>query len=347
MSGRCRIDRMGTRTRFLLALAAATTTLLAAAARAQVEHEMEWYTVEIIVFERTGEIGRDAELWPTDPGLPDLADTVALSVEGLTLEELAGNSPAENEATPETESASTPSTPMPRAFQLVPPREYQLTDAWNRLKRSSAFRPLVHLAWIQPGLSLEQARLVRVRNDNTALGAGTTDAAGGADSPPVSDDSGFSPMLTSRIVVARDPSKVAIDGTVRVHRARFLHVQADLLYYRPLDSDIDAATPPAADPDAAPLLDSPDTALIEQLLAEENAAPRLFRLTESRRMRSRELHYIDHPLFGMLVEIWPLELPEAPVEEAAPPEGDLPAVQVIDTQPPPSPPATTQSGSGG
>ena len=39
-------------------------------------------------------------------------------------------------------------------------------------------------------------------------------------------------------------------------------------------------------------------------------------------MRSRELHYLDHPLFGVLVEAWPVELPEAPV---APPQDSLPA----------------------
>jgi hypothetical protein len=337
--------------RFVLALVAAAAAMLPAAPRAQDEHEMVWYTVEVIVFERTGETGRNAESWPTEPGLPDLADTVELSVEGLALEALAGNPPTESEAPPETESVSTPLTPMPRAFQLVPPQEYRLTDAWNRLDKSSAFRPLVHLAWIQPGLPAEQARLVRLRNDNTTLGAIATGIAtgidGGAETPPASDDSGFSPTLTSRISVARDPSKVALDGNVRVHRARYLHVQADLLYYRPLDTDIDTAVPPTDDPDAAPLLDSPDTALIEQLLAEVDGAPRLFRLTESRRMRSRELHYLDHPLFGMLVEIWPVELPEAPAEAAAPLEGDLPADEGVDTQPPASLPASTQSGSGG
>jgi hypothetical protein len=132
-----------------------------------------------------------------------------------------------------------------------------------------------------------------------------------------------------------------------VHRARYLHVKADLLYYRPLDTDASAPIPSGDDADAAPVLDSRDTALIEQLLAEEDVAPRLFRLTESRRMRSRELHYLDHPLFGMLVEAWPLELPEVPPPAASlTEEGDAAADESGGGQPASPLPAPTE-GSGG
>jgi hypothetical protein len=187
---------------------------------------------------------------------------------------------------------------------------------------------------------------VHVRNDNATLG--TVDVSGdegvdeSAKTPPLGNDDGFAPTLSPRITFARDPSKVALDGTLRVHRARYLHIEADLLYYRPLDGDASAAPAPADDPNAAPIVDSPDTALIEQLLAEIDRAPRLFRLTESRRMRSRELHYLDHPLFGVLVEAWPVELPEMPAEAVLPVEGDAPAVEGDAAQPAPG-----QSGSGG
>ena len=90
------------------------------------------------------------------------------------------------------------------------------------------------------------------------------------------------------------------------------------------------------------------TALIEQLLAEADATPRLFRLTESRRMRSRELHYLDHPLFGALVEAWPLELPAAAAPAAAPAPGETKTVEpAVGAEPAPLPPAPSGGGSGG
>ena len=196
------------------------------------------------------------------------------------------------------------------------------------MQKSSAYRPLLHLGWIQPGFPAEEARLVHVRNDNAGLGAVTIDAepvdeGAVAGTSPNDYRTGDAPTLSPRIDMARDPSRVALDGTVRVHRARYLHVQADLLYYRPGDDGTGARLPAGDDPAGLPPPDSPDTAYIEQLLAEEDAVPRLFRLTESRRMRSRELHYLDHPLFGVLVEAWPVELPELPPEpELTPLEDD-------------------------
>ena len=75
-----------------------------------------------------------------------------------------------------------------------------------------------------------------------------------------------------------------VRGTVKVSLARYLRVDLDLLYIRAASGD---ATAP-------------------------EAVPTRFRLASERRMRSRELHYIDHPLFGVLVWIEPLRTePEA------------------------------------
>ena len=349
MTSPCRISPMEQSIRFLLSLVAAMSVVLPALPRAQGQDEVTWYAIEVIVFERAGETGRDAEFWPAEPGLPDIAGAVELSEEGLAPEQDADESQTGSEivAPAASDGATTPTTPMPRAFRLLPPEEHRLTDLWARLDNSSAYRPLLHLAWVQPGVPSEQAQLIHVRNNNAALGAVTTSVD---ESQSALSEPGYGPTLASRIQVARDPSKSALDGTLRVHRARYLHVQADLLYYRPLDSDLGAVIPSDDSSGATPVADSPDTALIEQLLAEEDAAPRLFRLTQNRRMRSRELHYLDHPLFGMLVEAWPVELPQA--LEAAPGaalqgEGAVTTDKSAGGQPVPPLPAATQSGSGG
>ena len=70
----------------------------------------------------------------------------------------------------------------------------------------------------------------------------------------------------------------AVYGTVTVSLGRFLELAVDLLYNRP---------------------SSDETASL-------GAAPTRFRLVSERRMRSGELHYIDHPLFGVLIRIAPL-----------------------------------------
>ncbi len=346
------MGHMGRHMQFLCSALAAIALGLPTAPRAQAQSQekMTWYAVEIIVFERTSEVGRNAEAWPAEPGLPEIADAVELSVEGLAPEEPPGELPngRASEAVPLPEGETPPSALGPRAFQLVPPEEYRLRDAWDRLNKSSAYRPLLHIAWIQPGYASEDARMVHVRNNNAALGtiapSIAAPIAGDDETLAVFDEPGYAPTFSARIQVARDPGQAALDGTVRVHRARYLHVKADLLYYRPLDGDASAPVPPDSGSPELPLPDSPDTALIEQLLAEEDVATRLFRLTESRRMRSAELHYLDHPLFGMLVEAWPVKFPEAPPAAPLAQEGNVTTGESSAGEPAP---ASTASGSGG
>ncbi|MBR9882989.1 MAG: hypothetical protein GYB21_04745 [Oceanospirillales bacterium] len=64
-----------------------------------------------------------------------------------------------------------------------------------------------------------------------------------------------------------------VDGVIKVDRGRYLHFKPDLL--------------------------------LSRSAAAETASPR-YRFKQSRRMRSEQLHYLDHPHFGMLVIINPL-----------------------------------------
>ena len=73
------------------------------------------------------------------------------------------------------------------------------------------------------------------------------------------------------------PEASEVRGTLRLYRSRYLHLEANLVLAKPV-----AAYAPA----------------------NTNSATR-FSLRESRRMRSGELHYLDHPLFGMLVRVTP------------------------------------------
>jgi hypothetical protein len=43
-----------------------------------------------------------------------------------------------------------------------------------------------------------------------------------------------------------------------------------------------------------------------------NAGPYYF-LKERRRVKFREIHFLDHPKFGVLLTVWPVKLPELPV----------------------------------
>ena len=97
-----------------------------------------------------------------------------------------------------------------------------------------------------------------------------------------------------------------IDGTIKVflkyiNRVPYLHVDGEMFYRQPVpmsyfssedDSTGNAAKPRQATSTAYKLVSVP--------------------LAEQRRVISTQLHYFDHPLFGMLVQIRRYDRPAAP-----------------------------------
>ncbi len=69
------------------------------------------------------------------------------------------------------------------------------------------------------------------------------------------------------------PGTPKVEGLVKLSVGRYLHVELDLLIRKKADDAVGGF--------------------------------RNYRVTTHRRMRSKELHYIDHPMLGMLIEITP------------------------------------------
>jgi hypothetical protein len=130
------------------------------------------------------------------------------------------------------------------------PEELKLGAEYRRLRAISAYVPLVHTGWIQPGLPEDEAQ---------------------------DFDLGTLGLL--------NPS-----GTIRVHLSRFLHITLDLTYRA------DGAVVP--------------TVVGNDGLDELALAPS-YHLVATRSARSGELHYFDHPAFGVLVRITPLPTEDA------------------------------------
>ena len=272
----------------------------------------DWYTVELIVFERIDDAHLHDELWPAAPGRPPIGESIELA----DAAELALGGDVE-----EGRKAG-----APYAFRLLDSSEHRLNHVFRRLRRARDYRPLLHLAWHQPGLPKHRAMHAHVQ--------GWQETEGGT---------GIDPFTA--------PAKPVIDGTVQVYRGKFLHLRADLLYYRDNSRNLSRPAAPASVPARTGLLPAPprlgetqpapegegdDTGTDRDGYHTGKEPPALFRMHASRRMRSGELHYLDHPLFGLLALVTPyvppaaeeteapVEVPEA-VEAAAPAETAAPA----------------------
>lgn len=90
-----------------------------------------------------------------------------------------------------------------------------------------------------------------------------------------------------------------LEGTLGVTLGRYLHFRAQLVYREPGFGQAPISLPHPVQQEAA----------IHPPLPAEKAGYMV--LAESRRMRSEEVHYLDHPKLGIIVRIDPVAIPEA------------------------------------
>lgn len=104
----------------------------------------------------------------------------------------------------------------------------------------------------------------------------------------VAETDGITPLID---LSALRPGSEELVGQVRLSRTRFLHLHLDLEFLAP-DRGLALPLPVGGG-------ELPEVRLL---------IPR-YQIDESRRMRSGELHYFDHPAFGVIATVQPVERP--------------------------------------
>lgn len=205
-----------------------------------------WYQVEVIVFERLAP-DLDGEVWIENPGLPDRSTAINLVAAADVV-------------------ATDPARLMP--YLALDAARLRLDGVYRTLRLTREYRPLLHVAWQQPGEGAAGDRAVHLEQFREP------DAA--------APETGFVP---------RD---LILDGLVQVRVGRFLHAQVDMVYF-PQPGRLPALAVPAGARGAADYV----------------------RMRQRRKILLNELHYFDHPLFGLIVQVSRMQ-PDAEAANATP-----------------------------
>lgn len=123
-------------------------------------------------------------------------------------------------------------------------------------------------------LSGDATRLARSGSHRVLYHGGWLQAIGG-------------PSQARPVRIKASTDSYELDGAISVYRNRFLHAQPNLQ----LSSHVQA----------------PQMVSADQTEASGEYRPRAWMLKDARRMRSDEIHYIDHPHMGILMIIRPVE----------------------------------------
>jgi hypothetical protein len=221
---------------------------------------------------RAGILSLSLLAWPLTG---DSADPVAYQVEMLAFAysnapQMAGSVPAQS--LPSTEEAVQLDVPTgSKYFHALPASELSLATAESILDSSSSYEVIAHVAWRQPGLAEAAAKAVHIEGgpEYRAYATAAQDYGG--------------PQLYAEPEIPVTLKQ--LDGTVTLVLGQYLHIYTDLVLRRPVTAQV------------------ADSA---QHTRTSNALHQ-FRIQGHRRMRSKELHYLDHPLLGILVQVTPLE----------------------------------------
>jgi len=139
--------------------------------------------------------------------------------------------------------------------------------------------------------------------------------------------------------------RIEVSGSLNLYRSRYIHIRPDLevdqliftipdeapLSDEPADATEDGVMTMAVTPETMNNSDALPGAEGQMMIVPSNEGLtnepvtepepewiplRAAKIKRSRRMRSGEVHYLDHPLLGMVVKVTPWEEPEESQEEA-------------------------------
>ena len=246
--------------------------------------------------------------------------------------------PTKAESVVEIQSADSLQAAAEIGYQLLEQDDFKLIEQVEKIINSSRYELMLHAAWRQPGLELEESIPVWIRGGNlygseyssidfraqnypgpnqaaTSVEDGVTatvvNNGSGDDNSIAAEQDALDSVLAqdsdgSQQVNSLSPDNRSVNGAglyelegkITVSLARFLHVNADLVFRKPRpvgSSQVGVYNNPQTTPETSKILEN-------------------HRLQERRRMRSSRLHYLDSPYFSMLVMISPYEEEEDPAE---------------------------------
>ena len=206
-----------------------------------------------------------------------------------------------------------------KGFFNLQPEETRLLDIVQQIERSSRYELLIHTGWRQPGLDKDNGLAVWIKGgQNFGYGYSSIDQSEPLQIEPVlieptpeeldtNEQSTLDSLSVDNSELEKDPGGLyELEGQVIITLSRYLHTQASLVLRKPATiRDLIEQSSTPADENTAEI--SPDQGAVD--LFEDNRLLN-YGLNEKRRMRSKRLHYLDSPQFGMLVIITPYEAPE-------------------------------------
>lgn len=171
-------------------------------------------------------------------------------------------------------------------YSRIENENLKLLNQAEKLRSSNQYQILYHSGWIQPGLDKESAEPIQIKTTDVDSKISFFDSL-----TPLTieqPDNTINPLIISN-GDNKEIKNTILEGLVTVELGRYLHINFDLKYQRDL---------------------APIQGIMHDTAASKYKELKYYPIQTHRRMRSNEVHYIDHPLIGILVLATRFKLPE-------------------------------------
>ena len=201
--------------------------------------------------------------------------------------------------------------PAALTYQFLGHDQLKLAASIAKLKKNPRYEVLLHTAWRQPAIDLKNETAVYVFNgmtepEHAVEPLPSADSTPGISKPTVV----LPPHVGTNDLANPEPRAPRLSGTIKLALGQYLHVALDLFYRKEMGriGSVDASG--------------------KEVLTTHNAL-QSFRLNEIRRIKTGEVNYFDHPVFGALVLITSTEKTKAGDVEKETVGADSPAPKVL------------------
>ena len=226
------------------------------------------------------------------------------------------SSPLKDESILDLSSPDSVTAALDMDYEFITVDELRLIEIVGKIVASPRYDLLLHTAWRQPGVARENVLPVWIKggriygNEYISIdsqiefqeftGQQKTETSASVEFNEETLESLELEMMEKS--QRENPLGLyELEGKITIALSRYLHTYVDLVLRRPrLLIDAEPGQ-------SAQTRDTPDYSADTRILNNHS-------LKEHRRMRSKNLHYIDSPEFGMLILITPYEVPET-IEE--------------------------------
>ena len=155
-------------------------------------------------------------------------------------------------------------------YMILNKNRNRLNGVYRVLKLSSGYRPLIHLSWQQLATERIQSRYIHLQRLD-----GEQPVPAAESSEPDAE-----PEFIESFI---QPDRI-VDGSIRIRSGFYLHADVDFSYFKVL-------------PPGNKIIRTSEESFIGA------TDKTVIKLKETRKIKLNEIHYFDHPMYGVILQV--------------------------------------------